>query len=156
MARNGVRIRPFEAHSHFQSIANPPRPQIPPENLKHLHFSKNQKIRKFGNPPGSAAMGRAVLILGVYESCGCLELQFAPHQKGKPLQSAACNLYLLMDFPDIQVLPLMCIYESMPLTMARDSMRNKGALPIAADPGGFPDVRIFLFFRKMWIVDIFP
>ena len=62
MARNELRIRPFEAHSHFLSIANPPRPQIPPENSKNQHFSKNPKIRKSGNPPGSAAMGGAPLI----------------------------------------------------------------------------------------------
>ena len=61
IGRNGLRIRPFEAHSHFQSIANPPRPQIPPEKLKNRHFPKNRKIRKSGNPPGSAAMGGAPL-----------------------------------------------------------------------------------------------
>ena len=62
IARNGMRIRPFEAHSHSPSIANPPRPQIPPENSKNQHFPKNQKIQKSGNPPGSAAMGGAALI----------------------------------------------------------------------------------------------
>ena len=70
MARNGLRIRPFEAHSHFQSIANPPRPQIPPENSKNQHFPKNQKIRKSGNPPGSAAMGGAPLILADFGRFG--------------------------------------------------------------------------------------
>ena len=60
-ARNGLRIRPFEAHSHFPSIANPPRPQIPPENSPNPHFPKNPKIQKSGNPPGSAAMGGAPL-----------------------------------------------------------------------------------------------
>ena len=61
--RNGLRIRPFEAHSHFQSIANPPGPQIPPENSQNPHCPKNRKIRKSGNPPGSAAMGGAPLIM---------------------------------------------------------------------------------------------
>ena len=37
-ARNGLRIRAFEAHSHFPSIANPPRPQKPTENSKNQHF----------------------------------------------------------------------------------------------------------------------
>ena len=31
----------------------------------------------------------------------------------------------------------------------------KGAPPIAADPGGFPDFRIFSIFRKMLIFEIF-
>ena len=44
MGRNGLRIRPFEAHSHFPSIANPPRTQIPPGNSKNQHFPKNRKI----------------------------------------------------------------------------------------------------------------
>ena len=61
MARNELRIGVFEAHSHFLSIANPPRPQILPKISKNQHFSKNRKIRKSGNPPGSAAMGGAPL-----------------------------------------------------------------------------------------------
>ena len=59
MPQFGLRIGVFESHSHFQSIANPPRHQIPRENHQNPHFSKNQKIRKPGNPPGSAAMGGA-------------------------------------------------------------------------------------------------
>ena len=39
-----LRIRLFESHSHFLSIANPPRPHIPPENSKNPHFSKNPQI----------------------------------------------------------------------------------------------------------------
>ena len=46
MDRFGLRGRPFEAHSHFQSIANPPRPQIPPENSKYRHVPKNPGIRR--------------------------------------------------------------------------------------------------------------
>ena len=42
MARNDLRIRPFEAHSHFPSIANPPRLQTPQENPKNPHLPKNQ------------------------------------------------------------------------------------------------------------------
>ena len=63
MARNGLRIRPFEAHSLFTAIANPPRPQILSEQFKTLHVRKNRKIRKSGNPPGSAEMGGAPLII---------------------------------------------------------------------------------------------
>ena len=83
MGRNDLKIRPFEAHSHFQSIANPPRPQIPQENSPNPHFPKNQKIRKSGNPPGSAAMGGAPLILQFKTSCSsfsdaALQIRFIP------------------------------------------------------------------------------
>ena len=56
MARYELRIRLFEAHSHFLSIATPPRPQIPWENQ---HFSENPKIPKSGIPPGVGGNGRS-------------------------------------------------------------------------------------------------
>ena len=46
MARYELRIRPFEAHSHFQSIANPPRPQIPMENFQKSTFSESPQNPK--------------------------------------------------------------------------------------------------------------
>ena len=52
-ARNDLRIRPFEAHSHFQSIANLSRPQIPPENPQNPHFPKNPKIRESAGVGGN-------------------------------------------------------------------------------------------------------
>ena len=46
MARNKIRIRPFEARSHFLSIANPPRPQIPMKFSQKSTFPQIQKIKK--------------------------------------------------------------------------------------------------------------
>ena len=45
MARFGLRIRLFEAHSHFLSIANPPDPKSN-GTIPTRHFSKIRKIRK--------------------------------------------------------------------------------------------------------------
>ena len=53
MALPGLRIRPFESQSHFLSIANPPRPQIPPENSQNRPFPKNRKIRESAGVGGN-------------------------------------------------------------------------------------------------------
>ena len=53
MARFGLRIRLFEAHSHFQSIATPPDPKSHRKNSKIDIFLKIKKSKN----PGSAAMG---------------------------------------------------------------------------------------------------
>ena len=75
MSRFELRIRPFEAHSHFQSIANPPRPQIPPENSKNQHFPKNQKIRK----SGVGGNGRSPLIQAKRQIISLVGVFFEPH-----------------------------------------------------------------------------
>ena len=63
MAWAGLRIGLFESHSHFLSIAKPRRPQIPQGNPKKNKVSKKRNMRKIGNPPGSASMGGAPLII---------------------------------------------------------------------------------------------
>ena len=45
MAPYVLTIRLFEAHSLFLSIANPPRPQISPENFPNPCFPNNPKVR---------------------------------------------------------------------------------------------------------------
>ena len=67
MARFGLRIGLFESHSHFQSIADPPGPQIrrkiPKSTLSEQ--SKNPKIRESAGVGGN---GRSPLIVN---SRGC-------------------------------------------------------------------------------------
>ena len=70
MARNELRIRPFEVHSHFQSIANPSQTPNPTRKLQQSTFLKNQKIPKSWNSPGSAAMGGAPLNLAMTSGIG--------------------------------------------------------------------------------------
>ena len=65
MARYELRIHLFEAHSHFQSIANPHRSQIPPENSKNKHFPKDPKIKKSGIPLGVGGNGRSPFNISV-------------------------------------------------------------------------------------------
>ena len=77
MVRNDLRIDPFEAHRHFLSIANPPRPQIPSENFKNRHFPKNQKIRK----PDFAKNGKHIY----------LEKQLSMQQNSSHLQIKGTN-----------------------------------------------------------------
>ena len=76
MVRKGLRIRPVEGHSHFPSIANPPRPPPRWKNQSHIFRKKNQKSqilrtfrgrRQWAEPFKSAAphlssdVGRGVL-----------------------------------------------------------------------------------------------
>ena len=67
VAQNGLRIRPFEAHSHFPSIANPPILQIPQENSKNLHFPKKSQNPKIRESAGVGSNGRSPLNSRAYE-----------------------------------------------------------------------------------------
>ena len=64
MARFGLRIRLFESHSHFLSIANPPDPKSHWKN-RQTHISR--KVQK-SETPGSAAMCGAPLNGEIKES----------------------------------------------------------------------------------------
>ena len=58
---NGLRINQFAAQRHFPSPANLLRTQMPSQKNPKLTCSENHKIRKCGSPPGSVAMGVALL-----------------------------------------------------------------------------------------------
>ena len=68
MVRFGLRIRPFESQSHFQSIANPPRPQNPTGKFQKSTFSeksKNPKIRVGGNRQSPLNCAWCKLLVGL-------------------------------------------------------------------------------------------